>query len=135
MRGSEYIEHKPKEGEDESKRIVAAIGYPIWIVALVLAIVEKKDRFVRHHALQALFFWISVFVLAVGLTIIQFIFSIIPIIGWVIGWIIYMVIVLGVFGAFVLSILYAIRVSKGEVFEIPLVTSIMRSIVKEHIKL
>ncbi len=129
MRGSEHIEHKPK-GEDESKRIIAAIGYPIWIVALVLAIVEKEDRFVRHHALQALFFWISILVLAIGLTIIQFIFSIIPLIGWAIAWIIDIIIVLGVFGTFVLSILYAIRVSNGEMFEIPIVASIVKSVVK-----
>jgi len=129
MRMSEHIEHKEeKSSTEQTMKIITALGYPIGIIALVLALTEKKDKFVKYHSLQAIFFWISFFVCLIGLKIIKLIFSIIPL-GWIISWIISAIIFLLVLGTFILSIYYAVCVSRGEIFRIPVVTTIMERFV------
>lgn len=41
--------------------VAAALGYPIGLIALVLLLTEKENKFVRYHAIQALL-WIALFV-------------------------------------------------------------------------
>src|SRR5947207_896348 len=52
----------------------AALGYPIGIIALIVFIIEKENRFARFHALQSLLVhvaWVVVFiVVAIVFTII-----------------------------------------------------------------
>jgi uncharacterized membrane protein len=41
----------------------AAIGYPVGILALVIFIMEKENRFARFHALQSILYHVGAFVL------------------------------------------------------------------------
>ena len=45
-------------------RLLAALGYPIWIVALIALLLDgPKDRpFTRYHAIQALGFNVAAFI-------------------------------------------------------------------------
>ncbi len=53
-------------------RLWAALGYPIWIIALIVLLMEdKKQRpFIKFHAVQALALNVAIFVLGLILTII-----------------------------------------------------------------
>lgn len=54
--------NQPGTGQAESNenRILAALGYPIWIVALVVMLTDmKKNPFMRLHAVQALGYTIA----------------------------------------------------------------------------
>ena len=68
----------PKQSETDSgldPNIAAAISY-IFIVGLIFIFMEKKSKFVRFHAFQAVFFGVAWFV-------INFVLGIIPVIGWI----------------------------------------------------
>lgn len=52
----------------DTTRLLTALGYPIWVVALILILIEpyKRDPVVRHHAIQALGLNLAVWVLGMG---------------------------------------------------------------------
>ncbi len=99
----------------QENRLVAALGYPIWIVALVVLLTNLKDnRFMRVHALQALGFTVAWVIIYIALSII----TSIPFVGWVLiflwpvvwlAWLIF-------------ALYYAYRTYQGEVFSIPIVS-------------
>ncbi len=90
--------------------LIAALGYPIWIVALVALFTDVQDnRFIRFHAVQALLYtiaWLVVF-MVLRIVLSYRVLSIQPLL--VLGW-------LG------LSLYYAYRAYQGEVFSIPVVS-------------
>lgn len=57
----------------------------------------NKDKFVRFHAFQSLFFGIACIVLSIVLSILTAILAVIPIVGWVIGLILWPVFMLALF--------------------------------------
>jgi uncharacterized membrane protein len=50
--------------------LAAALGYPIVILALISLIMEKENRFVRFHALQALLLFAAAIVVMIALWVI-----------------------------------------------------------------
>ena len=44
--------------------IAAALGYPIGIIAIICLVMEKENRFVKFHALQALL-WDAVYIVVI----------------------------------------------------------------------
>ena len=100
----------------DSNRLLAALGYPIWIIALVIILTDmKKDSFMRHHGWTALFWGIAWVILYVVLTIL----ANIPFFGWLLvivaGPILWLVWV-------ILSIYYAVQAYNGKTVSIPLVS-------------
>ena len=57
--------------------LAAALGYPIGIIAIISLIMEKENRFVKFHALQAILLYAAFIVVAIGLTIIFMIIGIV----------------------------------------------------------
>jgi uncharacterized membrane protein len=90
-------------------KLWAALGYPIFIVALIMLFVEgKKDRpFIKFHAVQALacnvILWIAVIVL-------QFI----PVVGCIAPFL------------WLILLWPAIMAYQGKYFEIPVITKFLR---------
>jgi uncharacterized membrane protein len=76
-----------------------------WVSGLVFFLIEKKNKFVRFHALQ------SIIVFGV-LTLASIIIGWIPIIGWVIAWLIWVL-------AIVLWIILMVKAYQGEKFKLP----------------
>src|SRR3982751_2320093 len=74
----------PLQAGDETRKTAlgldanlgAALGYPIGIIALIVFIMEKENRFARFHALQSLLYhvaWVVIFIVAaIVFTIIGF---------------------------------------------------------------
>jgi uncharacterized membrane protein len=66
-------------GKDKDSNLIAALGYIIGILAIIMYFVKKDDRFVRFHALQSIFLWVGYVVIAIGLTIVATVLSFVPV--------------------------------------------------------
>ena len=101
------------EGPSDTGKLLAAIGYIIGIVALIAILIEpyKSEKFVRHHAVQALGLWVAGLVLGIV--------SQVPIIGWIIG-------AVGWVALVVVAIMGAIKSFQGEWWEVPLIYPIVK---------
>ena len=99
---------------DQSKRLLAALGYPIWIVAVIILVTDlKRDPFMRHHGWLALFWTIAWIVLYV----IWGIVAILPLLHWLFLFYPFL------WPAFiVLSVYYAIQTYNAKEFSIPVVS-------------
>ncbi len=97
----------------DTGKILAALGYLVGIVALVAILIEpyKNERFVKHHAIQALAVWVGWILVSVV--------SVIPVIGWIIsavGWI----------ALLVFSIMGAVKAFQSEMWEMPVIYNIVK---------
>ena len=76
-----------------------------WISGLVFFLIEKKNKFVRFHALQSIIVFGVLFLACI-------IIGWIPFIGWVIAWLISVL-------AIVLWIVLMVKAYQGEKFKLP----------------
>ena len=90
-------------------KLWAALGYPIFIIALIMLFLEgKKDRpFIKFHAVQALALNVVLWVVIIILSIIPIVGCITPIVWLVMLW-------------------PAILAFQGKYFEVPVVTKFLR---------
>ena len=102
---------RPGPASDTSK-LLAAIGYLIGIIAVVMLFVEpyKDEKFVKFHAVQA-----------VALFIISIVAWMIPVVGWVVG-----IVVL------VFQIIALIKTFQGEYYEVPLIYNVVKKYIGEE---
>jgi uncharacterized membrane protein len=77
----------------------------VWVSGLVFFLIEKKNKFVRFHAMQSIIVFGVLFVASIVL-------GWIPFIGFVIGWLISIL-------AFVLWIILMVKAYQGEKFKLP----------------
>lgn len=121
--------------DDNTGRILSALSYPVWIVAIITIIMAKKEnQYARYHGFQGLFWGIGFLV-----------------VSWLLNWVFRVVFMssLGLGGllfggllgsglssliwlaGIILSVLFAVRAYKGQTFTIPLITNLMKAIVKD----
>jgi uncharacterized membrane protein len=98
--------------------MLAALGYIIWIIALIAILIDpyKDEKFVKFHAMQAL-----------GLAVIGVILNVawaVPFIGWIVGGVGFVVV-------FVYAIILAIKAWSGEYYEMPVVYGFIKGYVGE----
>src|SRR6185295_14013026 len=62
-------ESRAKTGLGLDANLGAALGYPIGIVAIIIFIMEKTNRFARFHALQSILYHVLAVVVFVVLSI------------------------------------------------------------------
>jgi uncharacterized membrane protein len=114
----------------------AALGYPIGILALIIFIMEKENRFARFHALQSLLYhvaWVVVFiVVAILFTILGFLAAAIgDAIGGLLG-ILTVLLWLGVLLAyFAILIFTAVKAYGGKWFKLPIIGNMAEKIVNK----
>ncbi len=90
-------------------RLIAALSYPIWIVAVVALLTNmKEDRFVRVHAIQALGLSVSWLIVYVALALVR-LYALAPLFSLLF---------------FVLALYYAYQTYQGQVFRIPIVSDV-----------
>lgn len=99
----------------QENRILAALCYPIWIVALIVLLTDlNQNRFMRVHAIQALGYTAAWVVIYIGVSIL----TAVPLVGlaflflWPLMWLAW----------FVIALIYAYRAYRGEMFSIPIVS-------------
>jgi len=110
---------------NDTSKLLAALSYPIWIIALVAVLIEpyKNEKFVKSHAVQALALGLAGWAIIV---VAQF-FAVIPVIGWlvaVIGWFVPL-------GVFVYQIILALKAWNGEYVEVPVVYDMVKQYIGE----
>jgi uncharacterized membrane protein len=97
-------------------RILAALGYPIWIIALVVLLSDmKKNRFMRLHAVQALGYAVAWLVIYFGLSIV----ASVPGLGL---WRLYFLWPFLRLAWLVLALYYGYKAYQGQTFRIPVVS-------------
>src|SRR5260370_25649214 len=57
--------------------LAAALGYPIGILAIVCLIMDKENKFVKFHALQAILLYVSLLAIWIALIVISIILGVI----------------------------------------------------------
>lgn len=102
-------------GTGSENRLLAALGYPIWIVALIVLFTDmKNNRFMKLHAVQALGFNIAYWV--IFYFALDFILSAIGLFS------LYALVRLLQLAWLVLAIWYAYRAYQGQTFSIPVIS-------------
>ncbi|MFH1591426.1 MAG: DUF4870 domain-containing protein [archaeon] len=119
--------------DPNTAKALAALAYPIGIISLILVIIAKKgDREARYHGFQALFWnigaWVIYFVISFGIGIIS---AVLGLFGDILGTILGLLSPLISVAILIFSIIFALKAYKEEMFTIPLITGIMKSIVKD----
>ncbi|HEV2911926.1 MAG TPA: DUF4870 domain-containing protein [Pyrinomonadaceae bacterium] len=97
--------------------LASAIGYPIGIIALIMVIIEKQNRFARFHALQSLLLSVAsvilLIVLSIFVAILSAVSSYLGLLGLFIPllWLVY----------FAALIFCAYKAYQGEMFKLPVI--------------
>lgn len=113
--------------------ITALLCYLVGIIGVILAFIEKDNKFVRFHAWQSFLFGIAVAVLSIVLVIVGFVILGLSVgaaaagsgvIGSIMGLLFWLFILLCVvlsFAAFAGVIFAAVKGYQGEIFKLPLI--------------
>lgn len=91
-------------GTGMSPNVAGCLAYVLTILTGILFLVLEpynKDKFVRFHAFQALFFGIACVVLSIGVMILTLVIGLVPVIGWIIDLLLWLVLWLGLFVAWI----------------------------------
>lgn len=102
------------------ENIAGALAYITVIPAIVFLLIDpyRRNRFVRFHALQCLFLWLSLFLIAAVMRVLEPAIFLIPSFGYLLFLLIAMVVTLG---AFVIWLVLVIKALQGEGFKLPVV--------------
>ncbi|MBZ5543853.1 MAG: DUF4870 domain-containing protein [Acidobacteriia bacterium] len=94
--------------------VAGALAYFTIIPAIIFLVVEpyNKDRFIKFHAFQSLFFNLAWVVLVIGMMIVGFILAWIPVIGWILDLLLWLAIGLGGFALWVYTMYQAYNEKK-----------------------
>ena len=116
------------EGFDENtSKILAALSYPIWIIALVVVLIAKpKDKYAKYHAYQGLFWGIAMLVVYIALSIFFGILMFIPYLRWIAS----SSITLLAIAILVMDIIFAVQAYQGKTFKIPVIYNFIPADVK-----
>jgi uncharacterized membrane protein len=109
---------RPGPASDTSK-LLAALGYPIWIVALIAILIDpyKDEKFVKFHGYQAL-------ALGVAGWLVIFVVGLIPVIGWILD--LFLPLALLVY-----QIILGVKAYNGAYFEVPMVFGVVKPYIGE----
>ena len=94
-------------GNEKIMGAVAYLGW--WVTGVILLLVEKKNQFVRFHAMQSIMLFGS-------FTLLYIVLGIVPILGWLIALILSPIIVIA---AFVLWVILMWKAYSGEKYKLP----------------
>jgi uncharacterized membrane protein len=99
--------------------MAGALAY-LFIPAIVFLVVEpyNKNRFVRFHSFQDLFFAAATIVLFIALMVISAVLAIIPILGHIVALLLWVALDLGIFVVWIVLLLKAYQ---GKTFKLPVI--------------
>ncbi|RLE09276.1 hypothetical protein DRJ00_04610 [Candidatus Aerophobetes bacterium] len=101
------------------ENVVGALCYVLgWITGIVFLIVEKKNRFVRFHAMQSLVTFLS-------LSVIRWIFRWIPFVGRGISVLIWIL-------SLILWLVLMIKAYQGEMYKLPIIGDFAEGLLKNR---
>jgi uncharacterized membrane protein len=97
---------------------LAALAYITIIPAIFFVLVEpfKRNRFIRFHSFQSIFFAVATIVIAIAMRILYSLFALIPRLGYLLAWLTSAVLLLG---WFILWLVLLVKALQGETFKLP----------------
>jgi uncharacterized membrane protein len=97
---------------------IAALAYITFIPAVVFVLVEpfKRNRFIRFHSFQSIFFAVATIVAAVAMRILYSVLALIPLLGFLLAWLLSAVVLVGLA---VLWLVLLVKALQGEIFRLP----------------
>jgi uncharacterized membrane protein len=100
--------------------IAAMLAYFTLIPAIIFLVVEpyNRDRYVRFHSFQSLFFHIAWIMLWIGMIFLGMALGVIPVVGWIIH--ILLDLALGL-GGFILWVVLVIKAYGNQKFHLPVI--------------
>jgi uncharacterized membrane protein len=110
----------PAASSGLAPNVAGALAYVTVIPAILFLVMEpyNKDKFIKFHSFQCLFFagaWIA---LSIVMMIVGFILALIPIVGWILDLLLWMA--LG-FGGLIVAILCIYKAYNGQKFMLPVI--------------
>lgn len=125
MTGMQAAGAKEKSAIGLDGNIAAALSYLIGLLGLILFIMEKQNRFVRFHAIQAVLFHVAAVVVLIAggivFAIIQAILGMISTTLAILGTLLWLVLLLVVLAYVIGLFLFAYKSFQGQMFKAPLV--------------
>src|SRR5690242_19772802 len=98
--------------------VAGALAYLLGpLTGIFFLVTEKENRFVRFHAAQSITVGVGLIILAIALSVLEALLSVVPILGLLIG--LLLSIVLGL-GSFVLWLVLMYRAYQGREWEVPI---------------
>jgi len=103
-------------GSGLADNIAGLLVYLIGILAIVFLLIEpyNKNKFIRFHCFQCLFFWAAYIAASIALTII----AVVPYIGWIISLVGWLIVGLG---GFVVWILLMVKAYQNQMWKLPFI--------------
>lgn len=100
--------------------IAGMLAYITIIPAIIFLVIEpyNKNRFVRFHSWQNIFFHAAWIVLWIGLMILSAVLAFIPILGHLVAFLLWMALAIG---GFVLWIILLIKANSGQMYKLPFI--------------
>ena len=98
------VQAAPAAGTAMASNVAGCLAYVLTILTGILFLVIEpysKDKFVRFHAFQAIFFGVAAVVVSIAMMILSFIIGQLPLIGWLISLLLWIVVVFGLFGLWI----------------------------------
>ena len=112
--------------------LAAALGYPIGILAIVCLIMDKENKFVKFHALQAILLYVSLLAIWIALIVISIILGVIGFaassagsagsaLSGIIGLLWTLIILALGLGALIAIIMGAVKAYGGNYYKLPII--------------
>ena len=107
-------------GSGLTSNTAGALAYVTIIPAILFLVMEpyNKDRFIRFHAFQCLFFAGSMFAVSIVIMILAFVLAFIPVVGWILDLLMWLTFSFGSLGLVIFLIYKAYH---SEMFELPVI--------------
>ncbi|MBI5026698.1 MAG: DUF4870 domain-containing protein [Nitrospirae bacterium] len=102
--------------------LAAALAYVLTVITgIIIFVIEKENKYVRFHAMQAILFGAAWIILWIVLGIVSIALAFVPVVGWIISAVIYLGLGLG---GFILWLFVIYKAYQGERFKLPIVGDI-----------
>ncbi len=107
-------------GSGLAPNVAGALAYVTIIPAILFLVMDpyNKDKFIKFHSFQCLFFAASMFVLSIAMMFVGFILAFVPVVGWILDMLIWLAIGLG---SLILVIFMIYKAYSGEKFMLPVI--------------
>jgi uncharacterized membrane protein len=107
-------------GSGLAPNVAGALAYVTIIPAILFLVMDpyNKDKFIKFHAFQCLFFAATMFVLSIAMMFVGFILAFIPVVGWILDMLIWLTIGLG---SLILVIFMIYKAYNNEKFMLPVI--------------
>jgi len=107
-------------GGGMAPNVAGALAYVTIIPAIIFLVMEpyNKDKFIKFHAFQCLFFAAGMFALWIVMMIVGFVLAFVPVLGWILDVVLWLTLLFGSLGL-VIFLIY--KAYNGEKFMVPVI--------------